>query len=99
MNTVQERWRIRFSGRVQHGGFRYTALYLAREGYLTGWVRNLPDGSVLLEAQGGTAQLRKFLIRLKSQPHIHIEKAEITVLPCKPADRGFHVRSGAMGEE
>ena len=91
LNPAQARWRIRFFGTVQHVGFRYTALYLARSLYLTGWVRNLPDGSVLLEAQGGTAQLRKLLIRLKSQPHLHIEKTDISVLPLDPAERGFRV--------
>ncbi len=88
---AQERWRVQCSGRVQHVGFRYTAMYLARKLYLTGWVRNLHDGSVLLEAQGGTAQLRKFLIQLKSQKHIHIEKSIITVLPPQPYERAFRV--------
>ena len=92
MNGVQARWRIRFFGQVQHVGFRYTALYLARKDYLTGWVKNLSDGSVLLEAQGGTAQLRKFLIQLKSQKHLHIEKSTIAVLPLQPYERGFHVQ-------
>ena len=89
---LQERWRIRCFGRVQHVGFRYTSVYLAKDLYLTGWVQNLHDGSVLLEAQGGTAQLRKFLIQLKSQKHIHIEKSDITVLPLQPYERGFSVR-------
>ncbi len=98
MTAMEARWRIRCTGRVQHVGFRYTAMYLAKALYLTGWVENLADGSVLLEAQGGTAQLRKFLIRLKSQPHLHIEKAEITVLPPEPWERGFRVKTG-RGEE
>ena len=88
---AQERWRIQCFGKVQHVGFRYTAKYLARDLYLTGWVKNLHDGSVLLEAQGGTAQLRKWLIRLKSQKHIHIEKSVITVLPLQPYERTFRV--------
>ena len=67
-------------------------MYLAKELYLTGWVKNLHDGSVLMEAQGGTAQLRKFLIRLKSQQHLHIEKSLITILPNQPYERGFTVR-------
>ncbi len=91
MNQSQTRWRILFRGRVQQVGFRYTALYLARSLYLTGWVRNLPDGTVLAEAQGGVVQLRRFLIRLKGQPPIHIEHAEITVLPVQPHERGFRV--------
>ena len=89
---AQERWRIQCFGRVQHVGFRYTAMYLARELYLTGWVRNLHDGSVLLEAQGGISQLRKLLIQLKSQKHIHMEKTVITVIPPLPYERAFTVQ-------
>lgn len=90
--TIQARWRVLFSGRVQHVGFRYTACYLARPLYLTGWVRNLPDGRVEMEAQGGVSQLRKLLVQLKSQPHIHIERAEIEELPRVAWERGFKVR-------
>lgn len=90
--TIQARWRVLFSGRVQHVGFRYTAYYLARPLYLTGWVRNLPDGRVEMEAQGGVSQLRKLLVQLKSQPHIHIERAEIEELPRVAWERGFKVR-------
>lgn len=90
--SVQARWRVLFSGRVQHVGFRYTAYYLARPLYLTGWVRNLPDGRVEMEAQGGVSQLRKLLMQLKSQPHIHIERAEIEELPRVAWERGFKVR-------
>ena len=89
---LQERWRIQSFGKVQHVGFRYTAMYVAKEMCLTGWVKNLHDGSVLLEAQGGTAQLRKFLIRLKSQKHLHIDKSLITVLPIQPNERDFRVQ-------
>ena len=93
MGETQARWRIQCVGQVQHVGFRYTVLYIAKKLYLTGWVENLPDGSVLLEAQGAVAQLRKFLIQLKSQPHIHIEKADITILPRRPFERGFRIRT------
>ena len=88
------RWRVLFSGKVQHVGFRYTAYYLARKLYLSGWVENLPDGRVRLEAQGPAPQLRKLLIQLKSQPHIHIAQAVIEELPPQAAERGFHVRPG-----
>ena len=91
---VRERWRIRCFGKVQHVGFRYTAMYTAKKLELTGWVRNLPDGSVLMEAQGGTAQLRQFLIRLKSQKHLHIEKSMIEILPLQEGEKDFRVQSG-----
>ncbi|MBR0227043.1 MAG: acylphosphatase [Clostridia bacterium] len=94
MEGTQARWRIIFSGKVQHVGFRYTAYYLAKELYLTGWVRNLPDGRVLLEAQGGVSRIRKLVLQLKSQSHIHIEHTQIEEIPLLPHDRGFKVISG-----
>ena len=95
MSGTQIRWRIQCFGQVQHVGFRYTAMYIAKNLYVTGWVANLPDGSVLMEAQGSAAQLRKFLIQLKSQPHIHIEKYDITPFPPQPWERGFRIRHSA----
>ena len=86
------RWRIYFSGTVQHVGFRYTAYYLARGLYLTGWVDNLPDGRVVLEAQGRVSQVRKLLFQLKSQAHIKITGTEIIPLSIAPHERGFAVR-------
>ncbi len=94
MENVQARWRLTFSGRVQHMGFRYTAFYLARELYLTGWVRNLSDGRVLMEAQGGVSRLRRLLVQLKSQPHIHIERVQIEEISLLPWERGFREQSG-----
>jgi acylphosphatase len=45
---------IIFIGHVQGVGFRFTAHRMARRHQLTGWVRNLPDGSVEMFAQGPT---------------------------------------------
>ncbi|MGQ0633729.1 MAG: acylphosphatase [Planctomycetaceae bacterium] len=45
--------RIVFSGRVQGVGFRFTTRSLARRYPVTGFVRNLPDGTVELVASGG----------------------------------------------
>ena len=86
------RWHILFSGKVQHVGFRYTAYYLAKGLYLTGWAENLDDGRVALEIQGQASFLRKFVLRLKSQPHIHITKMEINEVPVIEWERKFEVR-------
>ncbi|MCI2047760.1 MAG: acylphosphatase [Faecalibacterium sp.] len=42
----------RFYGQVQGVGFRYRAQCTAELYGLTGWVENLPDGSVAMEMQG-----------------------------------------------
>ena len=44
--------RIIFAGNVQGVGFRFTAHSIARRCGLAGFVRNLPDGSVEMFAQG-----------------------------------------------
>jgi acylphosphatase len=38
--------RVIVSGRVQGVGFRYAVARVARTKSVTGWVRNLPDGTV-----------------------------------------------------
>ncbi|MBQ6595685.1 MAG: hypothetical protein IJH78_08520 [Clostridia bacterium] len=57
-----------------------------------GWVGNPDDGSVLMEIQGGTAQLRKLRIRLKRQNHLHVEKCVISALSAQPFERKLRVR-------
>ena len=86
------RWRLLFSGKVQHVGFRYTAFYQARGLGLTGWVDNLPDGRVELEAQGDVVALRRLLLQLRRQPHIRITRVEFAELPPVPDERRFEVR-------
>ncbi len=41
-----------FRGRVQGVGFRYTARHVAARYEVTGFVRNLPDGTVEMFVQG-----------------------------------------------
>ncbi len=43
---------IVFAGSVQGVGFRFTALNIANRYHLTGYVRNIPNGSVEMLAQG-----------------------------------------------
>lgn len=87
-----KRWHILFEGDVQFVGFRYTARLLARKLDLSGWVRNLPDGRVETEIQGAVTDLRRFLLQMKSQPHIHIARYTITETAPDPNERRFSVR-------
>lgn len=56
------------SGFVQGVGYRYFAMKAAHQSGLTGWVRNLPDGSVQVVAEGKRSQLETFLNTLKRGP-------------------------------
>jgi acylphosphatase len=54
------RLEIHYSGRVQGVGFRYTVKTVACGYEVTGIVRNLLDGRVLLQAEGIRAELEAF---------------------------------------
>ena len=85
------RWLVFFSGEVQAVGFRYTARLYAKEIGLTGWVKNLSDGRVQMEAQGPVSKLRKLLIHLKSTPPIHIEDYHIKEIPIRDDETKFSI--------
>jgi acylphosphatase len=55
-------------GRVQGVGFRYFAQNKAEELGLSGWVRNLSDGSVEIRAQGPLQDVEQFMHYLKVGP-------------------------------
>ena len=54
------RRRILFTGTVQGVGFRFTSKSMAENHHLTGWVKNLDDGDVLVEAQGRAEDIASF---------------------------------------
>ena len=82
---------ILFYGRVQGVGFRYHATYKASLLELTGWVRNLEDGSVEMEVQGTREEIREMVERLSQQSFVEIEGIEEREIPLEE-EFGFHVR-------
>jgi len=55
-----------YSGTVQGVGFRYTVERLSRHFAVTGYVKNLCDGTVELVAEGDLALLKDFLSAIAS---------------------------------
>ena len=72
---------ILFYGRVQGVGFRYYAVNKANQLGLTGWVRNLYDGSVEMEVQGEEALIDQLVIFLQERTYIWIEKLDARTIP------------------
>jgi len=54
------------TGRVQGIGYRWFVQNIARNLKLAGWVRNLPDGGVEIEAEGEKNTIALFLDSLKN---------------------------------
>jgi acylphosphatase len=55
-----KRLSVRFEGRVQGVGFRFTTVRIAQGFEITGFVRNEPDGDVLVIAEGPQDELQAF---------------------------------------
>ena len=58
---MNHRITVRYEGRVQGVGFRYTAVSLAQDLDLTGYVRNEFDGSVSVVTEGAEESLMELL--------------------------------------
>ena len=56
-----QRITVRYEGRVQGVGFRYTAVSLAQDFDVTGWVKNEFDDSVSVVAEGTEESLMELL--------------------------------------
>ena len=66
--THPERWRLTVRGKVQGVGYREACCRSAQDLGLSGWVRNLPDGTVELEAEGKPFNLTALLMWCEHGP-------------------------------
>jgi len=73
---------ITISGRVQGVGFRYFLLHQARKLDIKGFAKNLPDGSVYVEAEGSREMLDVFIEFCKTGPmRARVDKFELQNCP------------------
>lgn len=85
----------RYDGHVQGVGFRYTAVHLAHEFDVSGYVQNESDGSVTVVAEGDEAELVAFIRRIKTSPlGRYITRESLSWSPATREFRGFEVRFG-----
>lgn len=80
---------IIFHGRVQGVGFRYRAAMMANQLGLTGWVRNLSDGTVEMEVQGQGMLISRLIHSLRDDRFIVITDMESSPCPLKENEHRF----------
>jgi acylphosphatase len=69
---------ITVHGKVQGVGFRYFVYNFARNLGLTGWVKNNPDRSVSVCAEGNDIQIQMLVDAVKKGPvHSNVEKVSV----------------------
>ena len=82
-----------FKGNVQGVGFRWSVKQVAKGFEVTGWVKNLPDGRVELQASGEETEVRAFIQAIgESELRAHIRRQEEASLAEPPVARGFEIR-------
>lgn len=81
---------LRVIGAVQGVGYRRFAKKKARELSLTGFVRNLPDGSVEAEVQGNEESTKRFILwASQGAPLAVVERVESESIPIVPDEEDF----------
>jgi acylphosphatase len=92
--TPPVRRRAVVKGRVQGVSFRAHTQEQARQRGLLGWVRNLPDGSVELEAQGAPGAVEELLqwCRAGGPSQASVDEVEDEELTTVDGERTFVIR-------
>lgn len=86
-------YEIKITGRVQGVGFRYFVQKRAREFDIVGWVKNTPDGCVMVMAQGDEKDMETFLEHLNIGPSMaRVVKLEKSKLPGLEDFADFSIR-------
>lgn len=90
---ARQRRNVRFRGTVQGVGFRYTACRVAAHFDVTGYVRNLPDGSVELVAEGEDREIDALLRELRDAMAGYVDRTEETSSAARGEFHQFDVRT------
>lgn len=88
---VQVAKQIIFVGHVQGVGFRFTAHRVANRHRLTGFVRNLPDGTVEVLAQGAASDIDECIQDIQDSFAGYIRETKIEEVPPDPNHKEFRI--------
>jgi acylphosphatase len=89
---MKKSYRMTVYGKVQNVGFRFYTARTAEEFNITGFVRNEPDGSVYIEAEGEKDALETFITWCHRGPQwARIDQFDIQEQPLMNY-KGFQVK-------
>ncbi len=100
LNSKVKAYKIRVFGRVQRVGYRRYTLDLAQELNLSGYSKNLPDGSLEVLIQGEENKINKFIEEMKNPPPpVKIIEFKVEEVNFNPAIKEFKIIYGKIAEE
>ncbi len=89
----KDRVHLKVTGRVQGVGFRASTRRRARDLGLTGWVKNLVDGSVEAVAEGNEDDLKKLITWCKNGPRrARVDEVNVNWKDYEGEFKGFNIR-------
>lgn len=73
---------MKVTGLVQGVGFRWTTQMIAQDLGIIGTVKNNPDGSVSIVAQGEELPLEHFIKKIKASPSVagHVDHVDLNTV-------------------
>ncbi|MBO4779067.1 MAG: acylphosphatase [Selenomonadaceae bacterium] len=83
----------RAEGRVQGVGFRFFVQSNAKAMGITGWVKNMSDGSVTMELQGEAEIVERLMAKIRrGNDWIQVKNYEVSDLPIVEGENTFAIR-------
>ncbi len=92
--------KVLVKGAVQRVGFRRYALEVAQQLGIAGHVKNNPDGSVEIHAQGEPSKIEEFLAKLKeAPPPAKVKEIKVEEHKVIRKIKTFKIKYGPLAEE
>lgn len=92
--TDVKRYKAILTGRVQGVGLRFFTMENANKLGLTGWVKNMTDGTVHLEVQGKDSVITEFVnIIKKGNFIINVETFDAEEIPVVEKEKAFIIKN------
>ena len=86
-----QRAHVYYTGDVHGVGFRFTAVDKARRHKIAGWVKNAPNRTVELVAEGEIKNLTEFFQELETAMSRYIQDKKVSWEPATGKFSGFQI--------